>query len=84
MASVSTVATVYSLGASTLAVGLIVLLHVLEPEFDPSWRMLSEYSLGRYGALMRVAFLAIGTSVIAIAVALWRVIWRFTFRPFSV
>lgn len=72
MASVSTVAAVYSLGPTALAVGLMVLLHVLEPEFDPSWRMLSEYSLGRYGVLMRVAFLAMGTGVIAVAVALWR------------
>ncbi|MFI5226465.1 MAG: DUF998 domain-containing protein [Candidatus Limnocylindrales bacterium] len=70
MASFSTVAAVYSLGAVALSVGLVVLLHRLEPEFDPSWRMLSEYSLGRYGALMRVAFIAAGTSVIAVAVAL--------------
>ena len=73
MASISTVAAVYSLAATALAVGLMALLHVLEPEFDPSWRTLSEYSLGRYGALMRVAFLAMGTGVIAAAVALWRV-----------
>jgi Protein of unknown function (DUF998) len=71
MASVTTVAAVYSLGATALAVGLMVLLHFLEPEFDPSWRMLSEYSLGRYGVLMRAAFLAMGTAVIAVAVALW-------------
>jgi hypothetical protein len=73
MASFSTVVTVYSLGASALAAGLMGLLHVLEPEVDPSWRMLSEYSLGRYGVLMRVAFLAMGTGVVAVAVALWRV-----------
>ena len=71
MASLTTVAAVYSLGASALSVGLIVSLHFLEPEFDPSWRMLSEYSLGRYGVLMRAAFLAMGTAVIAVAVALW-------------
>ena len=71
MASVSTtVAAAYSLGAIVLAVGLVVLLHWLEPEFAPSWRMLSEYTLGRFGVLMRAAFLAGGTSVIAVAVAL--------------
>ncbi|MGO8951296.1 MAG: DUF998 domain-containing protein [Ktedonobacterales bacterium] len=75
MASLTTVAAVYSLGATALAVGLMVLLHFLEPEFDPSWRMLSEYSLGRYGVLMRVAFLAMGTAVIAVAVALSRAAW---------
>jgi Protein of unknown function (DUF998) len=73
--SVSTVAAVYSLGATALAVGLVVLLHFLEPEFDPSWRMLSEYSLGRYGVLMRAAFLAGGTGVIAVAIALSRSAW---------
>lgn len=71
MASVPTIAAVYALGAPALVIGLVVLLHVLEPEFDPSWRMLSEYALGRYGVLMRVAFLAMGTGVIAAAVALW-------------
>lgn len=75
MASLTTVSTVYSLGATALAVGLMVLLHFLEPEFDPSWRMLSEYSLGLYGMLMRAAFLAMGTAVIAVAVALSRVAW---------
>jgi hypothetical protein len=75
MMSVSTVAAVYSLGAVALAVVLVTLLHQLEPEFDPSWRMLSEYSLGRYGILMRLAFLAGGTSVIAIAIALAGSAW---------
>src|SRR5215831_7775404 len=75
MPSVSTIAAVYSLGASTLAVALVALLHQLEPDFDPSWRMLSEYSLGRYGVLMRAAFLAGGTGVIAVAVALSRSAW---------
>ena len=70
MTSVSTGAAIYSLTAAALAVGLVVTLHAVEPEFDPSWRMLSEYSLGRYGVLMRVAFLAGGSSVIAVAVAL--------------
>ena len=64
------VAAVYALGAIALAIGLVGLLHFLEPEYDPAWHMLSEYSLGRYGGLMRVAFIAAGTSVIAIAVAL--------------
>lgn len=75
MASVSIAAAVYSLGAVALSVGLVVLLHLLEPEFDPSWRMLSEYSLGRSGVLMRVAFIAGGTGVISVAVALSGSAW---------
>jgi hypothetical protein len=75
MACVSTVAAVYALGATASAVALVALLHRLEPEFDPSWRMLSEYALGRYGALMRAAFLAGGTGAIAVAVALAGPAW---------
>ena len=66
---------VYSLAAVPVAVDVVVALHVVEPEFDPSWRMMSEYSLGRYGVLMRVAFLAGGSSVIAVAVALSGSAW---------
>lgn len=72
MIPIMTVAAVYCLGVTVLAVGLVILLHRLEPEYDPSWRMLSEYSLGRYGVLMRVAFLAGGSGVIALATALSR------------
>ena len=75
MTSISIAAAIYALGTTALAVVLMVLLHVLEPEFDPSWRRLSEYSLGRYGLLMRVAFLAMSTGVIAAAVALWQTAW---------
>lgn len=28
---------------------LLASLHLIEPEFDPSWRMISEYELGKYG-----------------------------------
>ena len=36
-------------------------LHLLEPEFNPSWRFLSQYELGEFGWLMRLAFLALAT-----------------------
>lgn len=75
MASLSDIAAIYALGAGALTCSLVMLLHLLEPEFDPSWRMLSEYSLGRYGVLMRLAFLAWGTSVIAVAAALSAWAW---------
>ena len=76
MMSVSAGTAIYSLAAVVVAVSLVVALHVVEPEFDPSWRMLSEYSLGRYGVLMRVAFVAGGTSVVAVAVALSGSAWQ--------
>lgn len=50
---------------------LLFLLHFLEPEFDPSWRMISEYALGRYGWMMSLAFFCWGGSMLALLVALW-------------
>ncbi len=55
-----------------LFVVLLLLLHFLEPEFAPSWRMISEYELGRSGWMMRLAFFAWGASVLLLATALWR------------
>ena len=69
--SLAVFAACYSLGAVAGAILLVVALHKLEPEFDPSWRMLSEYSLGSYGVLMRIAFILGGTGVAASGVALW-------------
>ena len=69
--SLAALAAYYSLGAVAAAILLVVALHNLEPEFDPSWRMLSEYSLGSYGVLMRIAFILGGTGVAASGLALW-------------
>ncbi|MDR7082432.1 hypothetical protein J2X01_001721 [Arthrobacter ginsengisoli] len=70
--SVAACAAYYSLGAVAIAILCVIALHKLEPEFDPSWRMLSEYSLGRYGVIMRISFILGGTGVAASGVALWQ------------
>ena len=49
---------------------ILFLLHFLKPELDPSWRMISEYEIGRYGWLMRLAFFCWGSSVLSLLVAL--------------
>src|SRR5215216_7052563 len=49
---------------------LLALLHVLKPELDPSWRMISEYEIGRYGWIMRLAFLALASSCVTLFVAI--------------
>lgn len=51
--------------------GLLVLLHFLEPEFDPRWRMISEYELGRYGYLMSLAFFCWGGSYLFLSLSIW-------------
>lgn len=60
--------------ATILAVGTILLLaglHVASPEFDPSWRMISEYAFGHYGWVLSLMFLCWGTSSWALAVGIW-------------
>jgi hypothetical protein len=59
--------------AVALTVATIVLLaalHVLSPEFDPSWRVISEYALGHYGWVLSLMFLVWGVSTWALAWAI--------------
>jgi hypothetical protein len=58
--------------SSVLFVALLVALHFLEPEFDPTWRFVSEYQLGAYGWIMHLAFGALAISLAATGMALWR------------
>ena len=60
-----------AIAAAAVALLLLASLHVLSPEFDPSWRMVSEYALGHYGWVLSLMFLAWGISAWALAVALW-------------
>jgi hypothetical protein len=50
---------------------LLASLHALSPEFDPSWRMVSEYAFGHYGWVLSLMFLSWGISSWALAVAIW-------------
>jgi hypothetical protein len=49
--------------------GLLLILHWVKPEFDPSWRMVSEYAIGRNGWLMTAVFLSLTTSCTATVIA---------------
>lgn len=57
-------------GGSLLTVALLLLLHILSPEFDPSWRMVSEYADGNYGWVLSLMFMAWAISSWALAYAL--------------
>jgi hypothetical protein len=50
---------------------ILFLLHFLKRELDPSWRMISEYEIGRFGWMMRLAFFCWGASVLALLIAIW-------------
>ena len=41
---------------------ILIALHAIEPEFDPSWRFISEYQLGEWGWLMSLAFVCLSAS----------------------
>src|SRR5437588_5754704 len=60
-----------SIGAAVTVLLLLASLHVLSPEFDPSFRMVSEYALGHYDWVLSLMFLAWGISSWALAVAIW-------------
>jgi Protein of unknown function (DUF998) len=55
------------IGSVTVFIILLALLHFLEPEFDPSWRFVSEYALGQFGSVMSLAFVALAVGIGATA-----------------
>lgn len=58
--------------ASSAAAALsLIALHALSPEFDPSWRMVSEYALGDYTWVLSTMFLCWALGSWALATALW-------------
>jgi hypothetical protein len=60
-----------SITAGVFFVLLLGSLHLLEPEFDPTWRFISEYALGKFGWMMSLTFVAIAISLASIGVALF-------------
>ena len=67
--------TILSIAAIIFALLFILTLaalHFLEPEFDPKWRMISEYEIGKYGYLMQGAFWAWASSLLLMAIVIWR------------
>jgi hypothetical protein len=59
-----------SVASTTVALICLLVLHIVSPEFDPSWRMVSEYALGNYSVIVSVMFItwAIGTWALAFAI----------------
>lgn len=54
---------------SALSLVLVIVLHALKPEYDPAWRFLSEYAIGEFGWVMRLAFFSIAISCLSLFVA---------------
>lgn len=56
--------------ATSVAFVSLTILHVVSPEFQPSWRMVSEYANGRHGWLLSMMFGGWGLGSLALAMAL--------------
>lgn len=54
-----------------LFVLLLGSLHLLEPEFDPTWRFISEYALGDFGWMMHLAFGVLAACLISAGAAIF-------------
>jgi Protein of unknown function (DUF998) len=68
---ISTIAAKVTIASGILSLLALALLHILSPEFDPSWRMASEYALGRHKWAISLFFVFWGIASIALGVMLW-------------
>jgi hypothetical membrane protein len=60
-----------SMAAAVAVLVLLSSLHLLSPEFDPSWRVVSEYARGNYGWVLSLMFVAWALSSWALGLAIW-------------
>lgn len=56
-------------GAGIAFLLILASLHVLRPDLDPTWRVISEYALGPYGWMMQAAFFALALATASLGVA---------------
>lgn len=60
-----------SIFSGALFVLLLCSLHLLQPEFDPTWRFISEYALGDFGWMMHLAFGLLALAQISVAITIF-------------
>ena len=66
----SQIAAQISFGTAVASVVFLAALHLLSPEFNPSWRMVSEYALGNYSLVLLLMFLSWAFSCVALFFAI--------------
>ena len=69
--TISQIAARISFATAVLTLVLLAALHLLSPEFDPSWRMVSEYATGGYGWMLSLMFVSWAVSSWALALTIW-------------
>ena len=60
-----------AVSGAILAVLLLAALHVLRPDLQPTWHVISEYANGPHGWLMTIAFAALAASCTATVLGIW-------------
>jgi hypothetical protein len=61
-----------SFWAGITFITILAMLHLLKPDIEPSWNFISEYQVGRFGWLMSLAFVSLGSCCLFLAIALWK------------
>lgn len=69
----NTIATL-SIIAGSISLLSLAVLHFTSPEFSPSWRMVSEYAMGKYKWILTLFFFMWGVSSILLAIGLLQVV----------
>jgi len=59
-----------SMGCSIAALLSLLILHIVSPEYEPGWRMVSEYALGEYKWLVSIFFIGWGLASIFLSLYL--------------
>ncbi len=60
-----------AIGTSVAVLVLLAILHILSPEFNPAWRMVSEYANGKYAWVLSLLFFLWGVGSLALAYTLF-------------
>jgi hypothetical protein len=68
---ISSTSSLLAIGMSVAVLVLLAILHILSPEFNPAWRMVSEYANGKYPTILSAMFFLWGASSWALAYTLW-------------
>ena len=59
------------LATGAMSLVCLLLLHFLSPEYEPSWRMISEYALGKYKGLLTAFFVLSAACTMMLPILLW-------------
>lgn len=65
---------ILTIASATCSLVSLLALHFTSPEYQPSWRMISEYAYGKYKWLLTLFFFGWGTSSILLAVLLLSIV----------